>query len=631
MVQAPAAAAGVRSTLSALPTDGQGLLVAAAANAGSSCVVLGTVPVADGSSFAEAAAAVSALLPLGLYVVGSYSSTGNSSSWQPSKLPAGTPTITASSTGPGAPPTWTVNGQQQTGGLPAAAAAAAAAAAGGAAEDVLQVAAGFVPVRAHVEVQLQVTFPAPPPTSSSNAANGTPAAGSKQQQPVPPAAAVQAAVQQLQAQLFSNLQQLVFVPDQAGSAASNSSNSSAKQQSQPQKLSLITPNSPGSLSDVVAGSSSSSSSGDPCVTLKLLQDTSSSSGGGATPPPAPMFIFMPANRQQQQQLLVLPLSLDVLCYAPSSSSLSELHRSLLQVSAGRPLAPVRALHFQPPVLGFPVTVCYLVPAGPQETAEDLLLPHRQELHSLLGLPPNVPMLRFANALAWGMGEGEPEAAVKSVRLRNVHEALTPPGFGGRVYLVDGLYEYYHYMQDKFNDGGWGCAYRSLQTIISWFRLQHYTAKPVPGHRQIQEILVSTGDKDASLIGSSQWLGSFELSYILDAYLGITCKMVTVNQGADIPSRARELAQHFESQGTPVMIGGGVLAYTLLGVAFNEDTGEAAFLILDPHYTGGEDLKKIVAGSWVAWKQLGDNAAAGGPLFVKDAFYNFMCPQRPKTV
>jgi hypothetical protein len=36
-----------------------------------------------------------------------------------------------------------------------------------------------------------------------------------------------------------------------------------------------------------------------------------------------------------------------------------------------------------------------------------------------------------------------------------------------------------------------------------------------------------------------------------------------------------------------MIGGGVLAYTLLGVAFNEDTGEAAFLILDPHYTGGE--------------------------------------------
>lgn len=60
----------------------------------------------------------------------------------------------------------------------------------------------------------------------------------------------------------------------------------------------------------------------------------------------------------------------------------------------------------------------------------------------------------------------------------------------------------------------------------------------------------------------------------------------MNRGDEIPANARALAQHFTSQGTPVMIGGGVLAYTLLGVAFNKDTGEAAFLILDPHYTGG---------------------------------------------
>lgn len=44
-----------------------------------------------------------------------------------------------------------------------------------------------------------------------------------------------------------------------------------------------------------------------------------------------------------------------------------------------------------------------------------------------------------------------------------------------------------------------------------------------------------------------------------------------------------------------MIGGGVLAYTLLGIDFDERTGRCAFLILDPHYTGGEDLKKIHAG------------------------------------
>ena len=49
------------------------------------------------------------------------------------------------------------------------------------------------------------------------------------------------------------------------------------------------------------------------------------------------------------------------------------------------------------------------------------------------------------------------------------------------------------------------------------------------------------------------------------------------------------------------------------------------------YFAGEDLKKIHQGGWVAWKKPEDSAAAGGPLFVKDAFYNFMCPQRPNTV
>ena len=40
-------------------------------------------------------------------------------------------------------------------------------------------------------------------------------------------------------------------------------------------------------------------------------------------------------------------------------------------------------------------------------------------------------------------------------------------------------------------------------------------------------------------------------------------------------------------------GGGVLAHTILGVDFNETTGDLKFLILDPHYTGAEDLKTIL--------------------------------------
>jgi hypothetical protein len=41
------------------------------------------------------------------------------------------------------------------------------------------------------------------------------------------------------------------------------------------------------------------------------------------------------------------------------------------------------------------------------------------------------------------------------------------------------------------------------------------------------------------------------------------------------------------------VGGGVLAHTILGVDFNDVTGDVKFLILDPHYTGAEDLKVIL--------------------------------------
>jgi hypothetical protein len=43
------------------------------------------------------------------------------------------------------------------------------------------------------------------------------------------------------------------------------------------------------------------------------------------------------------------------------------------------------------------------------------------------------------------------------------------------------------MQDNFNDNGWGCAYRSFQTIFSWFKLQNLTPKHVPSHREIQQV------------------------------------------------------------------------------------------------------------------------------------------------
>lgn len=37
-----------------------------------------------------------------------------------------------------------------------------------------------------------------------------------------------------------------------------------------------------------------------------------------------------------------------------------------------------------------------------------------------------------------------------------------------------MYEYYHYGDQNFHDNGWGCAYRALQTLISWLNIQGHT-------------------------------------------------------------------------------------------------------------------------------------------------------------
>lgn len=78
-------------------------------------------------------------------------------------------------------------------------------------------------------------------------------------------------------------------------------------------------------------------------------------------------------------------------------------------------------------------------------------------------------------------------------------------------------------------------------------------------------------------------------------------------------------EHFQTHGTPIMIGGGVLAYTLLGVSISEDNPEKSkFLILDPHYTGTDDIVTIVKKKGVSWKTKNE-------VFKSGNFYNFCMP------
>ena len=209
-----------------------------------------------------------------------------------------------------------------------------------------------------------------------------------------------------------------------------------------------------------------------------------------------------------------------------------------------------------------------------------------------------------------------------IHLKSPHLSLEPSKTSSNSLkaFVKGDYNYYHYNQDNINDAGWGCAYRSLQTLFSWFILNTSKGKgkKVPKIPEIQEILVKIGDKDKSIINSNQWIGAVEVNLVLNELLGIDNQIIYISSGKEMNSKGRELIKHFECNGTPVMIGGGVYAYTILGVDYDRIKGECKFLILDPHYSGEDDLKSIINKGFCAWK--------GIDLFKKEEFYNMCLPQ-----
>ena len=357
------------------------------------------------------------------------------------------------------------------------------------------------------------------------------------------------------------------------------------------------------------------------------------------PPPGPAAVVDPGTT------IGAPLMLNALAFVPRGASgeaaAAALRRALarqLAAAAATPAhTPCRFAHFQPPGWRVPVSLPLpLPPAGARSAgvaAAETGVPAtaaRAALGARLRAPPHTPCLRLSACVH---GDDESDGTNKNNEgLLNVHTSIpSPPPPSYTITTVSGAYRYRHYCMDGFDDAGWGCAYRSLQTLASWLQENHYTHRAPPTHAEIQSTLVSLCDKPPSFADSKQWMGALELSYVLDGLYGVTCKVLAIPSGADVPSHARALASHFATHGTPVMVGGGVLAYTLLGVAHDEASGDVKFLILDPHYVGPDALPPILSGGWVAWKGVDDKAAAGGPLFVKDAFYNLLCPQRPQVV
>ncbi|VDO09253.1 unnamed protein product [Rodentolepis nana] len=232
---------------------------------------------------------------------------------------------------------------------------------------------------------------------------------------------------------------------------------------------------------------------------------------------------------------------------------------------------------------------------------------RKKMHAILELP-QYPILRRGLALF-------PTRSFRRLLGPNPENLVCPhlllPPIPSSpditVEIVRGRYTYKHYLQDGIDDKNWGCAYRSLQTLVSWLLWQGTVVplQPLPSHRAIQEALVKVNDKPAKFIGSRQWIGSLEVSFCISELYDVQCRLIPVARGRDFtPTAAAVLVEHFSSGGGPVMVGGGDLAHTIIGVAI-ADSGKARYLILDPHYTGTPgDSATILAKGWVGWKEEG---------------------------
>ena len=188
-----------------------------------------------------------------------------------------------------------------------------------------------------------------------------------------------------------------------------------------------------------------------------------------------------------------------------------------------------------------------------------------------------------------------------------------------ISYIKGDYLYYHYNKENINDIGWGCAYRSLQTLFSWFTLNTSIGKrkKIPSILEIQITLFKLGDKDKNFINSNSRIGSYEVCLVLNELLGIESKIIFVPSGKDISNKGKELIFHFQNNGTPIMIGGDVYAYTILGIDYDFVKDECMFLILDPHYSGDDNINDIINNGWCCWK--------GIELFKQNSFYNMCLP------
>ena len=218
-----------------------------------------------------------------------------------------------------------------------------------------------------------------------------------------------------------------------------------------------------------------------------------------------------------------------------------------------------------------------------------------------------------------------------VELENIKSNIDAVFINGKSekYQVIGSHKFFYYKCDGIDDIGWGCGYRTLQTMCSWIRLkllENYKiknitkdVKEVPTILEIQKILVKCEDKPQNFVGSRDWIGCFEASIVIDVLYDIPCKILHSIPGR-LSDNLSELKSYFKNVKSPIMMGGDLDNASKGVLGFCENSAEQCyFLIANPHLYTNQPLDKKKVNELVSWIDVND-------LKNNYSFYNFCMPQ-----
>lgn len=191
-----------------------------------------------------------------------------------------------------------------------------------------------------------------------------------------------------------------------------------------------------------------------------------------------------------------------------------------------------------------------------------------------------------------------------------------------TFLTPGQVHYFHYgVAGSVDDRGWGCGYRTLQTISAYISQRKTGKAQAPSLPDIQSQLVRLKDKPESFLGSREWIGTFEAFLVIDDLFDVPCKILHASPNAGgLRSLLPQLQQHFDSSqgggGCPGMIGGDADAASKCVLGVSGDS----LLIADPHFWNGS-ISDVTLDNWITWKNVDTD-------FCDSSMYNVCLPQLP---